>query len=435
MDNARINIAKRAPASTTLLDRPAWRYALVFTLYGYQGLVAGFSLTALPNHLAQLGLPVEEIGRHVALAGLPWTVQPLWGPVVDRVGHFRMGHRRAWILLALIVSLAALCGLLLVPDPAAGILVVSLLFALHSAAAALMDTATDALVIDRVPPGDLGRANACTRAGFVTGMAAGAALFSALLPGLGFTGSVLVLIGLGALTGAMPLLVREAPGDAWLSLRRWPAATAAPGELSRTLRTMRRLGLLLLRPQALRLLGLCFALNFAVAAFQVPFAVSMIREEGWDPAALSRVQGALALVSGTGGAFAVGLLADRLGALRVLAWLLALVAGLFALTAGLAAAGAAAALGPMVLGLTAVMPVLFFSALAPAVMRESRGAMAATRFAVFMAALNGGDVAGAAAAAAVSAALGAGGTALAAAAVFVAGTLLARRPGVLTRAR
>ena len=394
--------------------------------------MAGFSLTALPNYLAQLGLSVEEIGRHVALAGLPWTVQPLWGPVVDRLGHFRMGHRRAWILFALAASLAALGGLLLVPDPAAGILAVSLLFALHSAAAALMDTATDALVIDRVPAAGLGRANACTRSGFVSGMAAGAALFSALLPAVGFGTSVLVLIGLGALTGAMPLLVREDARDSWLSLRRWPVE-ATPVGLARAWRAARRLGRMLARPQALRLLALCFALDFAVAAFQVPFAVSMVRDEGWDPAALSRVQGGLALLSGTAGAFAVGVLADRLGALRVLGWLLAAVAGLFVLVAGLVWAGAAGAVGPLVLGQTTVMPVLFFSALAPAAMRASRGAMAATRFAVFMAALNAGDVAGAGAAVSVAAVLGGAGTALAAAAVFAAGVLAARRPGVLTR--
>ncbi len=443
MNDADINIvvATSGPTGGTLLHRPAWRYALVFSLYAYQGLVAGFSLTALPNHYAQLGLPVGEIGRHVALAGLPWTLQPLWGPVVDRVGHFRMGQRRGWIVLALAGSLAALCGLLLVPDPAAATLAVSLLFAAHSVAAALMDTATDALLIDRVPPAGLGRANACTRAGFVSGTALGAALFSALLPSAGFATVVAVLLGLGALASIMPLLVREQRGDAWLSLAGRgdaPHRTASPAELPARLpswpRTARRLASLLARPRSLRLLGLCFALNFAVAVFQVPFAVSLIRDEGWDPAALSRVQGALALVSGTGGALAVGLLADRHGAPRVLSWLLAAVAGLFALTAGLVAAGAAAAVGPLVLGLTVVMPVLFFSALAPTVMRASRGAMAATRFAVFMAALNGGDVAGAAAAGAVYGVLGSDGTALAAAAVFAAGAIMARWRGMLTRA-
>jgi PAT family beta-lactamase induction signal transducer AmpG len=63
----------------SLQDRGA-RYGVFFATYFYQGLVAGFSLTALANHLTGRGVPVSEVGLHFALAGLPWTLQPiLWG--------------------------------------------------------------------------------------------------------------------------------------------------------------------------------------------------------------------------------------------------------------------------------------------------------------------------------------------------------------------
>ena len=55
------------------------RYGVFFATYLYQGLIAGFSLTALANHLAVQGRSAAEIGVDFALAGLPWTLQPvLW---------------------------------------------------------------------------------------------------------------------------------------------------------------------------------------------------------------------------------------------------------------------------------------------------------------------------------------------------------------------
>ena len=38
-----------------LFGRTGWSFAFVFCLYAYQGLVAGFALTALPNHRVELG--------------------------------------------------------------------------------------------------------------------------------------------------------------------------------------------------------------------------------------------------------------------------------------------------------------------------------------------------------------------------------------------
>jgi PAT family beta-lactamase induction signal transducer AmpG len=111
------------------------------------------------------------------------------------------------------------------------------------------------------------------------------------------------------------------------------------------------------------------------------------------------------------------------------------VAVLLALCAlGHAAAGALLALedprwatqaGPLALGLSALLPALLFVALAPAVMAACRGTAAATRFALFMASLNLGDVAGSAMAGAVSRRLDLWAIGLLAAAVFCLGAVLA----------
>ncbi len=414
------------------LANPAWRALLIFALYAYQGLVAGLSLTALPNHYAGLGASPEAIGGHLAIAALPWALQPLWGPVVDRFGTSPMGRRRAWVVAAMAASLAALSLLLAVDDAFRTMRPVSLIFMAHSAFAALLDTAADGMIIDRVPRQGLGRANAWTRAGFVSGAALGAGLFGWLLPAHGLATAAAVLLALGALAFLAPLLIREAVGDAWLPFRPRPAGQAAAGPPASFRRLVRRLLVSLRRRETLALLALCVAMEFAVGAFQLRLGLGLIQAAGWDPAALSRLQGGITLASGTLGALLVGWWSDRAGPGRALAALLAASAAAHAATGALLAAGTA---GPWAVALTGGVSPLVFVALAPAVMQASRGAAAATEFALFMAALNLGGIAGAAASGAVGAGLPPWQVALAAAAVLGLCATVAARPRLIFRQR
>ena len=374
----------------TLHSRPA-RYGVFFSTYLYQGLVAGFSLTALSNHLAGQGLSAAEIGFHFALAGLPWTVQPiLWGPLVDRAGAAPMGRRRVWSVLAILGCHLALAGLLLVPGiDRLGWL--GLVFFLHSACASLLDTTCDRLIMDHVPADELGRVSAATRAGFVSGTSLGAAIFSWTLSAYGLPASAALLLGLGIVATLPALLVREAPGDALVSLA-MERSGARPLPLRRFLR---RTALSLRRPRALRLLALCFCTDAAIALFELRFGIDLVQGQGWDAVALSRLQAGLAFASGTLGALAIGLWSDRSGPLPALRSLLAASAAAFALAGLLIATGLTGTAGPVILGLTNVLPGFLVVALVPALMQASRGRPgAATQFEVFMAAMNLGSVAG-----------------------------------------
>ncbi|WP_426954643.1 MFS transporter [Muricoccus radiodurans] len=412
----------RAP----LMRDPRAGGAVIVALYAYQGLVAGFALTALPNHYAALGATADQVGAHIATVGLPWILQPLWGPVVDRFGGLAMGRRRFWVVAALAASLLALARLLLVADEGpAGLPAISAVFLLHSALAALTDTATDAMVMDHVPPARLGTANALTRVGFVTGTAAGAAIFAWALPAFGLHAAAAGVLAMGSLVLVLPLLVREEADDAVLSLRRAPGRPASRGLLA----LLADLGRDLRGGTAIGLLVFCFATDFAAAAFRVPLGVELIQGRGWSAESLSGFQAVAALLTGTAGALLIGWWTDRAGTGRALAILL--------LLCGLAHAGAGVALlaqdprwastaGAVALGLSAVMPALLFVALAPAVMRASLGPTAATRFALFMASLNMGDVAGSALGGRAAEWLGLPALGLAAAAVFLGLGLLSR---------
>ncbi|MDP4021181.1 MFS transporter [Methylobacterium sp. NEAU 140] len=402
------------------LDGRGARYAVFAATYLYQGLVAGFSLTALANHLAARGVTAAEVGFHFALAGLPWTVQPLlWGPLIDRAGA---GRRRPFAVAAILGCHAATLGLLLVPD-ATALGWLGLAFFCHSLCASLLDTACDRMIIDRVPPGELGRVSACTRAGFVVGSSLGAAGFAWTLGDDGFVASALGLL-LAGLAATLPmLLVRE---------RAERSDPAAAGRRFPLRRFLRRLVVSLRRPRALRLLALCFGLDAALGLFELPFSVDLVQTLGWEPAALSRLQAGLGLVGGTVGALVVGLWSDRAGPLQPLRALLAASAAGFLLAAGLIAAGLAGPAGPLILALTGALPGLLIVALMPALLLASRGRPgAATEFEVYMAAMNLGSVAGHAAAGLLAPVLPSAAAACIAVAVFWAAHRLTGRAGLL----
>jgi PAT family beta-lactamase induction signal transducer AmpG len=288
------------------------------------------------------------------------------------------------------------------------------------------------MIIDRVPPEKLGRANACTRAGFVSGIAAGAALFAYVLPEHGLHAAALLLAASSALAAVPTVLVREEAADAWFSLRRRPPTTSPDGRSASPRRPLRRFLAPMLRRQALVLVAFCLAVEGAAAVVQLRTGLELIQGRGWDAAWLSRLQAALGLLSGTVGAFVVGWWSDRLGALRGLSTVLLLSDAAHAAVALLLAGGVEEA-ASLAAGLAAALPVLIFVALAPAVMRASRGPGAATRFALFMAALNLGGVGGSAVGGAVGVGLPLWAPVLAAGCVFAGCAMLARRPHLLFR--
>lgn len=417
----------------TLRDRHA-RYVLFFSTYFYQGLVAGFSLTALANRYAGLGLSASEVGLHFALVGLPWTLQPfLWGPLIDRARRAAMGRRRIWSLSAILGAQLCLSGLCFVPGPPS-IAWVSLVFFGHSVFASLLDTACDRLIMDHVPEAELGRMSGCTRGGFVMGTSLGAGLFAWLLSIMPFSGCALTLLALGTLALVPALLIREAPSDALLSCK-IAKRDGGPHQAVSFGRFLKRLTIGLRRPAALRLIALCFSVDFALSLFELRFGVDLVQAYGWDAATLSWVQSSLALASGTFGALAIGLWADRSGPLRAMTGLFVASAVAFALSGLLIAFDRIATAGPAILALTNVLPSLIIVAFVPALMLASRGrAGAATQFEVFMAVMNLGSVAGGF----VSGRLG--GLSLASVslfvtAVFLASAYLSRRPDLLFHRR
>ena len=65
---------------TPMLSESAYlRYFTFFYLYVMQGIPAGFALTALSNYLVGKNVPSEKVGTFIAVVGLPWILQFVWG--------------------------------------------------------------------------------------------------------------------------------------------------------------------------------------------------------------------------------------------------------------------------------------------------------------------------------------------------------------------
>ena len=121
-------------------------------LYVAQGFPAGVFRKVWPVYFRDHGVSLTEIGL-ISLLGLPYTLKPLWAPLVDRYGD-----RRHWIAACLVV-MAILLAIHPLFDPSnagIGLWAVLLFFTIASAT---QDIAIDAHTIGFLEKGEEGAAN------------------------------------------------------------------------------------------------------------------------------------------------------------------------------------------------------------------------------------------------------------------------------------
>jgi PAT family beta-lactamase induction signal transducer AmpG len=148
--------------------RSPWLF--VPPLYFLQAIPYFLVDTAATTFFAAIGVPVAEIGRAAGLLKLPWTLKPLWSPLVDLVST-----KRAWTLAmqALIVLSAA--ALALAAASESPVLWTTVACALLATASATHDIAADGFYLLALDVNDqaafVGVRNTCFRLGriFVTG--------------------------------------------------------------------------------------------------------------------------------------------------------------------------------------------------------------------------------------------------------------------------
>ncbi|MEZ0541632.1 MFS transporter [Fibrella arboris] len=300
------------------------RFITFFYLYVMQGVPAGFATTALANYLAAEGLRADRIGTFVAMQGLPWTFQFIWGPFIDRYQGSRLGRRRPWVIVAQGLAFLASLSMLFVDDPASQVTLLGLAFLVHGTFASIQDASVDAMAISTIPATERGRTNAFMRGGFLLGTGLGAAGLSYMLRHQGFHAAVLAQSSFLLLLTVFTLFIRERPTDALL-----PAQATRPADLpsvQQPVHTTRWLFRELIRGltdrASLRWFLPILLVYAAQSIFIRAYNIHLIQQLGWNDTALSGLSGSygvliVIVVIVTGGA-----LADRFGARRLLPYLI-----------------------------------------------------------------------------------------------------------------
>jgi MFS transporter, PAT family, beta-lactamase induction signal transducer AmpG len=278
------------------------RAAALGGLYLVQGLVYGFAAFILLPTLATRGVALEAQTGLLALAGLPWVLKLVWGPVIDGV----FGKRRSPGATAAVAMVAiAMCAAALAIgiDGAAGFTTLALAWFVLNLALSLQDVATDALAFDVVSADERGRVQAVMLFGHHLGFEG--------LGGLWFAG-VAASHGLGAplwMIAIVALLIAGLPIAIGSSQR---VADREP--LMPVLRA-------LLRDRRSRATLVLAA--FVLVGDVVTYAVGsefLIHRLGWKVEDLGAVLVPAMLVGSVVGFGIGGVLADRRGHARAAAW-------------------------------------------------------------------------------------------------------------------
>ncbi len=133
---------------------------VVLALEFASGMPYGVVNDLVPVWLRVHGMGLAELGA-LTLVGLPWTLKPLWAPLIDSFGTWQR-----WMAGGLLVATVATAGLLALPPELLVPFLVLIAFA-----SATQDIAVDGYLVARVPPSEHGRVNGARVAAYRGAMA------------------------------------------------------------------------------------------------------------------------------------------------------------------------------------------------------------------------------------------------------------------------
>lgn len=181
-----------ALGAPVLSENAYLRYFTFFYLYVMQGIPAGFALTALANYLIGKNVSSERVGTFIALVGLPWILQFVWGPLIDRFQYSSMGNRKHWIVFSQWATILVTTGLYVIQKPEASLPLLSGIFFINSIFASIQVASVDAMAITIAPPDERGRMNGYMRGGFLLGIAFSSTVFAIMLHSYSFQMTAIV---------------------------------------------------------------------------------------------------------------------------------------------------------------------------------------------------------------------------------------------------
>ncbi len=276
--------------------------AVVALLYVAEGLPFGFVYVTLPVYLRTHGVDLVEIGL-LSLAGLSWSLKPLWAPLVDRYGR-----KFFWMIGALALLGISVAALALVPP--AGLSYVLFVF-LCTFSSATLDIAVDGYTIEYLKEEELGPGNGVRVSAYRVAMIASGGMLVAASHFLGFKPAFLALASSFLILLVLILIIPD--------VKRPSSSVKTPSIFEQYLLPLKDL---LKRPFALSLLF--FVLFYKVGdatmgSMVYPFWV----DRGFSKLEIGLISGTLGTIFTILGSLIGGALVRRMGIYRGL-WVLGL---------------------------------------------------------------------------------------------------------------
>ena len=264
-----------------------------------QAAIGQFVAHGVPLFLRAAEQPSHVIGL-VYLASVPFILNVLWAPVIDRFRNRRVGHYRAWILFGHLSAFMIILGMS-AADPASTPLLLIAFVLILAIVMATQDASLSGLMVRGLSPADRARGAAFRTAGAALAGTVVGALVIYLLADLGWRVVVMGLSVVAAASAALVLFLKLDQG--------WAPPQTRPSFLSQLS--------LFKRPEARRLMVVELFTGLGLA---IPFGLKSILliDAGFgvaDAALLSLVAGgAVGLLA----VLAIRPLIDRFGGYRVL---------------------------------------------------------------------------------------------------------------------
>ncbi|UOG74206.1 MFS transporter [Hymenobacter tibetensis] len=300
-----------------LRESAGLRYFTFFYLYVMQGIPAGFGMTAVVNYLIGKNLNAATVATFSAIVGLPWALQFVWGPFIDKYQESVIGQRKQWVVLTQLVAALASLVLLFVTNPVQQLPLLKLAFVVHSVFASVQDASVDAIAISVVPEAERGRVNAFMRGGFLLGISAGAAGLSWLLHRYGFFEAALAQSG--ALLGftVLTFFIRLDRTDQLLPRFGGPQAPRRHNDNPPLKWLFQELLRAIMEPRTLRLFLVIAVAYLCLGMFGWAYSYHLIQVLHWPDGDVSVLQGGWGTLATLVLVLAGGTLADRVGAARL----------------------------------------------------------------------------------------------------------------------
>jgi MFS transporter, PAT family, beta-lactamase induction signal transducer AmpG len=379
-------------AGLLVLDRSrALRLFTLFILYVGQGMPIGLFWFAVPAWMAVNGASAADIGSVAALTALPWSLKLINGFIMDRYTFLPMGRRRAWILGAQGVMIAALAVAALIAPPASDVAVLGAIGFVVNMATTFQDVAVDGLAVDIMTEDERARGSGMMFGGQSIGIAVATAICGLVIDEFGARAAFLIVAALIFALSVYIAALREREGE---RLMPWSGGEAHARNLSIRLEAwwplLRSTFLAMGRMVSLLWLPVLFGRGILYGSFAGATPLIGAGYAGWDTAEIASLTATAGLSAGVLCMTLGGWLGDRFGAKRIaIMWCslqLLLIAGMYL--------GQAWWSDPLVFIIFVYgwvsMDMLLTVAALPISMRLCDPKVAATQFTIYMAVSNFG---------------------------------------------